>query len=149
MSKSFLQSINNRTISLGLVGAFAVVALILMFGSDSALALAKDKLVATPDKGSAPLEVTFTARSAPKTDVGMYRVEFGDGSSSELKPLECPILAPAAGPCNKYPDMIAEHTYIARGTYEAKLQKTINEACLGGPMGCWSTVSTTTIKVSR
>ena len=80
---------------------------------------------ASPTSGTAPLAVTFRTTTSPSTNNGTYTVEFGDGTTGEIKSdPNAPrgiCIEGAGGPCNGYNSLVTTHTYTANGTYVAKL----------------------------
>ena len=80
---------------------------------------------ASPTSGQAPLTVTFRTTTSPSTNNGTFTVDFGDGTTGEIKSdPNAPMgvcMEGAGGPCNGYNNLIANHTYPSDGTYNAKL----------------------------
>jgi PKD repeat protein len=75
---------------------------------------------ATPASGSAPLTVSFSARSV---NAAGYTVDFGDGTSGTMQQLLGECVVGAGGPCNGGNDEMTSHTYTQNGTYTATLKQ--------------------------
>ncbi|HEY4488720.1 MAG TPA: PKD domain-containing protein [Candidatus Paceibacterota bacterium] len=88
-----------------------------------------EMLRASPQRGEAPLNVTFSARiPAGSTE---YRIEFGDGSNAKIPPQRgCSSIY--GGRC---PDPSVSHTYAEDGTYTARLMYQPPWSC-NGPAAC-------------
>lgn len=78
---------------------------------------------ASPTQGSAPLAVSFSARSESNMPVSVYYIDFGDGSSAGMQGISGTCEVGTGGPCNGGNNMLASHTYSKAGTFTATLNK--------------------------
>jgi hypothetical protein len=80
---------------------------------------------ATPQRGSAPLTVTFYANvGGLRPTETQYKIDFGDGSVEQAPECSAP-----ADVCVR-PGMTT-HTYTMNGTYTARLMRVMYNACVG------------------
>lgn len=79
----------------------------------------RDDFSASPTSGSAPLTVSFSAKTK---GAGTYYLDFGDGSSKTLEPLAgiC-VAGDPSSPCNGGPDLRVNHVYTSEGAFTAVL----------------------------
>lgn len=96
--------------------------------------------IASPNHGSSPLRVLFSAQTASFRPLGVsFNIDFGDGNSSQAV-ISNSVCTQIGGPCSSI--ISASHVYKSTGSYKAKLSMTrVEHTCTILSQKCPGTAS--------